>query len=548
MRQHYERILKDTDARVEKSLRIQNTDEASPYCGAFPDGNDLLDAKYTIYRITSMTAAYSNQESRYHHDGRVAQRILLGLDFVARSQHEDGLFDLIKCNFHSAPDTAFIIKRMLPVLHYLEGTERDACQEQIYQKFYSIAKKAAFGLLEGGFHTPNHRWAIASNLMECAAFFHEPRLAEAAGQYLAEGIDCNDDGEYAEKSAGNYNRINNDAMITLGRCTGDETYFEHAVRNLRMMLTYIEPDGTIFTANSVRQDNGKRIYPKDYYWEYLTMGKDRDIPEFLSFAGCIFELIDENHLTSPDILMHFMNRPEMIDFTWKDSDEPGDCRCFYKESGIVRIRRGRTVCTLMKGKSNFLHFSNRAMDVMLKIGGCVCEHRAFIPDSLEETADGFVLRQVMKGWYYLPFQEPPATNDWWQMDHSLRGRKLGPDLTIEVRVRELADGVEVSMGLHGIERAPFRVEAAVLGARKADTDAFCTYDLTGKRMVVKKGQILLTGEEEALEIGPGFGTHAFIDGQFGSESSDARCFTMYFTDYTEFDHTITIRDIAAANP
>ena len=67
-------------------------------------------------------------------------------------------------------------------------------------------------------------------------------------------------------------------------------------------------------------------------------------------------------------------------------------------------------------------------------------------------------------------------------------------------------------------------------------------------MVVKKGQILLTGEEEALEIGPGFGTHAFIDGQFGSESSDVWCFTMYFTDYTEFDHTITIRDIAAANP
>ena len=78
---------------------------------------------------------------------------------------------------------------------------------------------------------------------------------------LAEGIDCNEDGEYAERSAAIYNCVNNNAMIDLGTCTGKEEYFDHAVRNLRMMLTYMEPDGTVFTANSTRQDNGKRSYP-----------------------------------------------------------------------------------------------------------------------------------------------------------------------------------------------------------------------------------------------------------------------------------------------
>ena len=540
MRKHYERIVRENDKRVKRALRIQVMDENSPYYGGCPEETDLMDAKYTIYRIYDMTGAYSNSRSVYYRDEAIAKRIVLALDYVARFQHEDGLFDLIRCNFHSAPDTAFIIKRMLPVLHYLRDNERDAWQEKIYRKMYDIARKSASGLLAGGFHTPNHRWAIASNLMECAEFFEEPEFMETAKIYLAEGIDCNEDGEFAEKSAGNYNRINNDAMITMGRCTGEDFYFEHAVRNLRMMLTYIEPDGTIFTANSTRQDNGKRIYPRYYYWEYLTMGKDRDIPEFLDFANYIFELVEENHLEAPDILIHYMNRPDLIDFEWDGCAGPADFERVYEESGIVRIRRGDITCTLMKGKSNFLYFTNSSIDVALKIGGCICEHRAFVPETLEKTRDGFLLTQVMRGWYYLPFQENQGTSDWWKMDHSKRERKLGPDLTIAVRVREIAQGVEINVKLDGIERAPFRIELAVLGAQKADADAFSMFGLKGKRILVKQKDVYLTNEQDAIVIGPGFGTHGFIDGIFGSEESDDRSFTMYYTDYTSFDHTFRI--------
>lgn len=542
MRKHYEKIVKDNDQRVKNALRIQVTDKNSPYYGGCPDETDLMDAKYTIYRVYDMTAAYSNSGSVYYKDEKLAERIVIALDYVERYHHEDGLFDLIRCNFHSAPDTAFIIKRMLPVLHYLRGIQRDEWQEKIYQKMYAIAKKAAYGLLVGGFHTPNHRWAIASNLLECAEFFDEPKFAETAQIYLAEGIDCNEDGEFAEKSAGNYNRINNDAMITIGRCRKDDTFFEYAVRNLRMMLTYIEPDGTIFTANSTRQDNGKRIYPKNYYWEYLTMGKERNIPEFLDFANYIFRLVEENQLTAPDILIHYMNRPDLIDFEWEGCGRPEDFERVYSESGIARVRRGDISYTLMKGKSNFLYFSTDSLDVAVKIGGCICEHRAFIPETLEKTEDGFLLTQVMKGWYYLPFKEDQGTSDWWKMDHTKRDKKWGPNLTIEVRVREVENGVEVNVKLHGIDEAPFRVELAVLGAGKADGDAFCMYGLTGKKILVKQGNVRLSNGMDAIDIGPAFGTHGFIEGIFGSEASDDRSFTMYYTDYSEFDHTFCIRN------
>lgn len=544
MRKHYEKIVKDNDGRVKKALRIQVMDENSPYHGGCRDERDLMDVKYTIYRVYDMTGAYCNSDSAYYRDAELARRIVLALDYVARFQHTDGLFDLISCNFHSAPDTAFIVKRMLPVLHYLRGTERDSWQEEIYRRMCDIARKAAHGLMEGGFHTPNHRWAIASNLMECAQFFHEPKFAERAKIYLTEGIDCNEDGEFAEKSAGNYNRINNDAMITMGRCTGDDAFFEHAVRNLRMMLTYIEPDGTIFTANSTRQDNGKRIFPKYYYWEYLTMGVERDIPEFLDFANYIFQIIEENHLTAPDILIHYMNRPELIDYEWEGCGQLTEFERVYAQSGIARVRRGDITYTLMKGKSNFLYFSNASLDVAVKIGGCICEHRAFVPETFERTREGFVLTQVMKGWYYLPFTEYQGTSDWWQMDHSKREKKLGPDLTIEARVREVEKGVEVNVRLRGVERAPFRVELAVLGADKADGEGFTMFGAPGKRLLVKQGDTRLSNGRDAIEIGPAFGAHGFIDGMFGSEEVDSKSFTMYFTDYSEFDHTFTIRSVS----
>lgn len=69
-----------------------------------------------------------------------------------------------------------------------------------------------------------------------------PNAAPPPRPILKEGNDCNEDGEYAERSAGNYNRINNDAMIMLAVATGDESYYAPVLRNLEMMLTYIDPD------------------------------------------------------------------------------------------------------------------------------------------------------------------------------------------------------------------------------------------------------------------------------------------------------------------
>ena len=197
MRAHYEKMIRDNDRRVKISLRIQNMDAQSEFCGGFPDADRLYDVRHTLYRVKSMTAAYCNEKSVYFQSELLEERILAGLSFAERNQHEDGLFDLIKCNFHSAPDTAFSMKELLPCLYWFRNRQRDERQNRIYEKMYGLTRRTADGLLCGGFHTPNHRWVIASSLMVSADFFQNPEYSKAAERYLAEGIDCNEDGEYA---------------------------------------------------------------------------------------------------------------------------------------------------------------------------------------------------------------------------------------------------------------------------------------------------------------------------------------------------------------
>lgn len=181
----------------------------------------------------------------------------------------------------------------MPIFYYLREISRTDQEENLFVRIDRIIEAAAHGMMEGGFHTPNHRWAIASSLIECAVIYEDENMRRCAEQYLSEGIDCNSDGEYSEKSAGNYNRVNNDAMITLAEVTGDSSYEEYVIRNLRMMLHYWEPDGSVFTANSARFDKDLLMYPTDYYTEYMLMAERHQIREFYEMANTIIEICEK---------------------------------------------------------------------------------------------------------------------------------------------------------------------------------------------------------------------------------------------------------------
>ena len=536
MKTHYNRILRDTEKSVERSLEIQNRIESSPWYGAFSQPDGVYQAKYAIYRVSTMIAAYCNRETKFYHDGTVLRRIHQGLDYVQRVQHENGLFDYVTCNFFSAPDTAFCVVKIIPHLQYLTAQENLTAEEtEIRDRLEKIVHAGARGLLEGGFHTPNHRWAIASVLAVCGKMFGEEDLTRGAFAYLNEGIDCNEDGEYAEKSAGNYNGVNNDAMLLLAEGLDDPSYDQHVIRNLRMMLTYWEPDGSVFTANSTRFDKDLTVYPSSYYFEYLTLGVRYDIPEFIAMANHIFDIIEAKRLEAPDFLMELMNRPELIAFESEERGAPERYHAFYRDSGIARVRRGRYTYTVMNGKSNFLYVHNGEIKLAVKIGGSFCEHRAFKAERMEEDASGFHLHQTMRGWYY------PATSDWWKMDNASRKKKLGPDMDIDVTVREAEEGLEVEIRTSGVEGAPWRVELAFNGIKRISNEHM-TMPINGDEvLVLRDSDFEVMNDVSSMKIGPAFGVHHFTEGKEDSEVKTPGAATVYLTDYTPFHHTITIR-------
>ena len=263
MRAHYEQMIRDTEKRALQHLKTQNRDRDSRYYGAFVMPNGVYMQKHALYCIADIGAVYCNSESSLFHDETLLSSMLTGLDYVRSQQHENGLFDYITCNFFSAPDTAFCIGIVLHLAQFLKKQDTLTPGETVLlEKLDAIIHDGGRGLLEGGFHTPNHRWAIAALLATCGKLYGEADLVQAADAYLLEGIDCNADGEYSEKSAGNYNGVNNQAMLLLADALGDDSYEQHVIRNLRMMLTYWEPDDSIFTANSTRFDKDRLVYPE----------------------------------------------------------------------------------------------------------------------------------------------------------------------------------------------------------------------------------------------------------------------------------------------
>lgn len=559
MGQHYKKILLDSEGKINRALDLQVLEPASEFYGGFRDPDGLVEPKYAIYVVSEMIACLLNRDSRFYNSPVIYESVMTGLEYIAGGQRENGFFDLINCNFYSGPDTAFCLIPFLRIFIYLKrlssenGTvpaEREIITT-LRPTIKSILLKGGQAVLKGGFHTPNHRWAMASVLMMLYRLTSDRAYEEGAAEFLLEGCDCNEDGEYAERSAGGYNKVNNDAMIMLAMASGDDSWFEPVKRNLSMMLTYMEPDGSIFTNNSTRQDRGVKVYPVGYYMEYLYMGVKFGNDSFLKAAAYIMKLAAEKGLGIHDCLIEFMLMPELKKYGKDVGSVPQSYCRHYKDSGIVRLRRDFYSCSILKGSPAFLYFQNGALTVSMKIGVGFCEHRSFVGEYIEdlehsgnkEHANGYVLTQKMQGWYYLPFKEPQESTDWWKMDHSKREKLYGPDLSFTVTVTEAEHGIDVHVAANGIDRSPIRIELAFDGGGRAESEGFITSAVPGGSIVARKGTVTVSKGRDAITVGPGFGRHNYVAGKFGSQERSKDCFTVYFTDFSCFEHKISLRAV-----
>ena len=90
-----------------------------------------------------------------------------------------------------------------------------------------------------GFHTPNHRWIISSGLALVYHFTKNPKFKETIDKFLMEGIDCDECGEYTERSTGSYNCCCDYSFCVMAEFLEDDSFYDPVRRNLNLMYKYL---------------------------------------------------------------------------------------------------------------------------------------------------------------------------------------------------------------------------------------------------------------------------------------------------------------------
>lgn len=160
-----------------------------------------------------------------------------------------------------------------------------------------------------------------------------------------------EDGEYAERSTGNYNAVVNNAMMALYEETGDSRFLDFVERNLQMMLHYIDPDDTIFTQNSTRQDKGKQDYADKYFYQYLYLCSRQENPVLDGAAHKIIRDNMERGDLAPDCLYIVMNHEGMMQHRFVKCGFLEEYRKYFRNSGVLRVKKKAYTYTILNGKA-----------------------------------------------------------------------------------------------------------------------------------------------------------------------------------------------------
>ena len=572
MERYMAHLLRGAQIRTRQFLDLQVRDKDSVQYGGIR--GDIWEAKPTIYGLATAVAVWLNEDSCLFHDRGLYEAMELALDFVARTQREDGSFDYPSCNFKSAADTAFCFKRLFGAYRLLEIYDNGDLpeMENLKRRYLAVMRRALAFIRDGGFHTPNHRWAISAALLQGAGLFGQERefadsLKRRAEQYLNEGIDGDAWGEYAERSTGNYNAVVNNAMIAMFEATKDETFLGYVRRNLDMMLTYMDPDDTIFTQNSTRQDRGKQEFADKYFYQYLYLCSREDSPVFDGAAHKIIKDTMERGSLAPDCLYFVMGHKEMMDHAFTHYGFLDEYRRFYPESGVLRVKRPAFTYTVMRGKTAFLYVKRGDLMIYVKLGESYCDIRNFVPEQIkveerpeagqtpgspmgkagetgksqgQPAGDLCRLKARADGWYYLPFKESPGTCDWWKMDHGKREKLINSHLDTEVVIEELEDGLELTVKTDGLDRLPLRLEVCVPAGAVVEHPSFWMKAGAGEGMILRDGCVTVRDGGQGMILGPGFGEHEF-QGHYSGEEINALGYTIYCNGYTPLEKRFQIR-------
>lgn len=263
---------------------------------------------------------------------------------------------------------------------------------------------------------------MSSALAEVWYVTRDPRLLEEIQLYLDEGIDQNPDGDYTEQSVSVYDSIVNESLITIATLLGKEELLEYVRRNLEKLPCYLEPDGTVNTLNSRRQDYGVRAFPVCHYWSCLFLAHHDRSPYFAALAEQLLCQMEKN---GSGVSFNRLMADPIYDRPLEIGSVPTQYHRYLPYSGLLRWREGDATLTLLKENPVFLKYQVGSLPVLMRFCGSFYAQGQFQAQTLEpvtgpEGMNGYRMTYCRRWGYWRPIGNQAAGREWKDIPRSER--------------------------------------------------------------------------------------------------------------------------------
>ena len=512
--------------------------------GGVPDGYGIPGPGGTAGFISILSCAHATPTSRYFHSAELTEPLQRAARAMLAHQHEDGTIDLPSTNFHSTPDTAFILELICPAYGVFSADPWTG-HAPVLAALKTFILKAGEALVTGGIHTPNHRWVVCGALARVNALFPDARYVARVDQWLDETIDIDPDGQFTEKSTSVYSPVVNHALLTVARLLNRPALRDPVRKNLEMTLYYIHPDGEVVTEASRRQDKYQRGSMSRYYASYRELALLDGNGRFATIARQI-ETTARAHLVRE--LPAFLENPSLQLPLPPEIPLPTRYSEVFAYSSLARIRRDDVSATVLA--TNPTLFSLRkglAALEAVRVATSFFGKGQFMGDRLEVLDGRFRLHQRLEGPYFQPLPREklaelagPVTMEAsgiLRQDHkAARAQSNIQVLDATVDVVESDGRFELRFNFTGTDHVPVAIELAfrhggvLAGVEpvKEIRDAFLLRTGTGR----------YTFEKDTIEFGPGLAEHGWTQLRGALPKWDGQ--SVYLTGFTPFRLTLKL--------
>ena len=530
-------LLQLNDEQLPKILEMQNLDINSKHFGGVYDAWKIHTPHSSGALIKVAAICYTQKESKHYLNKSLLKPMELAAKYLLNVQHTDGTIDLLSTNFHSTPDTGFVVEPLCAAYKILKSANQKLA-EPVLILLEEFLKKAGEAFVVGGIHTPNHRWVVSMALARLNELFPDKRYLTRIDEWLREGIDIDSDGQYEERSTYIYTPLTNRCLLTISRLIHRPELLESVRKNLNMTLYYIHPNGEIATEASGRQDQFRVGFMEHYYIPLRFMALHDKNGQFAQLVNQIEQTVPEK---ISSYLVYLLEESLMYE---KDlpafNDLPENYTREFPNSKLARIRRGKIDATILAGNPTFFTLTKgKAVLASIRLASAFFGRGQFKAEKVERVGDTLVLNWNYTWGYFQPLPENEKPNYEFPFDEDRKRRKQSEmqHASAQITISENEGVFTLEFECTGTENVPLAIEMAfrnggtLTGVQKSrhENGAFLFTEGKGKYKF----------EEDEIEFGSGQADHEWITIRGALPKPDGDC--VYLTGFTPFKKKIEIK-------